>query len=173
MDFNFKLYGTVDVSGLISKLNKLDWDAYTFRQDTHKVHKATKTIPLIFDESLKSMKIHAAFGIFIPDLEKVKTILNEQIGKGVMQSAIFINLPAGQEVARHVDKADNFKLYHRIHIPIQTNAECLFEVDGEIINMKEGEIWEINNDEKYHSVWNKGAKDRIHLLIDWMVKGQF
>lgn len=167
MSFNFKFYGNADVSGMVNKLQKLDWDAYTFRQEAHEVHKATKTIPLIFDESLKSMKIHPAFGLFIPDLERIKTVIKEKIGNGAMQSAIFINLPAGKEVARHIDKAEGFKLYHRIHIPVQTSEACLFEVDGEVINMKQGEIWEINNDDKYHSVLNNGNIDRIHLLIDW------
>ena len=34
--------------------------------------------------------------------------------------------------------------------------------------MKEGEIWEINNNEKEHSVENNGNEDRIHLLIDFL-----
>jgi hypothetical protein len=38
--------------------------------------------------------------------------------------------------------------------------------------MKEGEIWEINNDDKYHSVENRGETDRIHLLIDWKVSNR-
>ena len=36
--------------------------------------------------------------------------------------------------------------------------------------MKEGEIWEINNNEKKHSVENDGTEDRIHLLIDFLPK---
>jgi hypothetical protein len=32
--------------------------------------------------------------------------------------------------------------------------------------MKKGELWEINNDGKMHSVRNGGAEDRVHLLID-------
>ena len=33
--------------------------------------------------------------------------------------------------------------------------------------LKEGEVWEINNVKKLHSVSNKGNSDRIHLLLDW------
>jgi hypothetical protein len=36
--------------------------------------------------------------------------------------------------------------------------------------MKEGEIWEVNNDKKKHSVHNNGDEDRVHLLIDWVEK---
>jgi hypothetical protein len=43
----------------------------------------------------------------------------------------------------------------------------VFTVGGEGRNLKEGEIWEIKNTEKIHSVYNKGFYDRIHLIVDW------
>jgi aspartyl/asparaginyl beta-hydroxylase (cupin superfamily) len=55
---------------------------------------------------------------------------------------------------------------NRTHIPIKTNDNVLFTVAGETINMKEGEIWEFNN-QKYHSVHNNGDEDRWHLIIDY------
>jgi hypothetical protein len=48
-----------------------------------------------------------------------------------------------------------------------TNEKCIFEVDNEEINMKMGEIWEIDNFNKEHSVVNNGDMDRIHLIVDW------
>lgn len=169
MSFNFKYFGSIEISDLLEKLKELDWNYYQFRQIAHKVHAETLTVPLLFDEKLQTIKIHKDFGHFIPELGKIKIFLSEKLGKGELQSAILINLPAGKKIKRHIDKAENFKKYHRIHIPIQTNQKCYFEVDNEIINMKEGEIWEINNDDKYHSVENTGETDRIHLLIDWKV----
>ena len=169
MTFNFKHFGTIEIDDLVKKLEGLDWNQYKFRQLTHKVHAQTLTIPLLFDERLQSVKIHQNFGLFITELEKIKLFLTEKLGKGEFQSAILINLPAGRKILRHIDKGENFKKYHRIHIPIKTNPKCFFEVDNEIINMKEGEIWEINNDDKYHSVENSGETDRIHLLIDWKI----
>jgi hypothetical protein len=172
MNFNFKYFGLFDINGFLEKLESLDWNFYKFRQIVHKVHAETLTVPMLFDEKLESIKIHKDFGRFIPELEKIKIILHEKIGKGEFQSAILINLPAGKTIKRHIDKGEKFKKYHRIHIPIQTNPKCFFEVDKEIINMKEGEIWEINNDDKYHSVENRGETDRIHLLIDWKVSNR-
>ena len=169
MNFNFKYFDTIDINSLSNKLESLDWNYYKFRQIAHKVHAETLTVPLLFDELLQKVKIHRDFGLFISELEKIKAILSEKLGKGEFQSALLINLPAGNKIKRHIDKGENFKKYHRIHIPIQTNSKCFFEVDNEIINMKEGEIWEINNDDKYHSVENAGETDRIHLLIDWKI----
>ena len=55
----------------------------------------------------------------------------------------------------------------RYHIPLKTNPYVVFTVGGEGRNLKEGEIWEIKNTEKIHSVYNKGFYDRIHLIVDW------
>ena len=83
-----------------------------------------------------------------------------------IQSAILINLPAGKSIPRHIDTHSFFKKFSRIHIPIITNEKCYFTVGDETKNLKVGEIWEINNDNQFHSVYNSGLTDRIHLLID-------
>lgn len=134
MNFNFKYFGLIDINNWLEKMESLDWNYYQFRQIAHKVHAETLTVPLLFDEKLQSIKIHQDFGRFIPELEKIKIILSEKLGKGELQSAILINLPAGKKIKRHIDKAEIFKKSHRIHIPIQTNPKCFFEVDKEIIN---------------------------------------
>lgn len=170
MSFNFQYLGNLEVNKLQEKLKFLDWHFYTVRQTVYDIHKETLTVPLLFDPSLAQISIHKDFGRFIKDLEEVKKILTDKLGKGFLQSAILINLPAGKEVARHVDTADSINNLNRVHIPIQTNEHCYFEVGGEVVFMKEGEIWEINNSEKPHSVQNKGDTDRIHLLLDWRVK---
>ena len=75
------------------------------------------------------------------------------------------------EIPTHVDWAnETLKVARRIHIPIITNPDCIFIVGDDSINLKEGEIWEVNNDKKKHSVHNNGDEDRVHLLIDWMEK---
>jgi hypothetical protein len=62
------------------------------------------------------------------------------------------------------------KIFKRLHIPIQTNEECLFFIKDEVKNLKVGEIWEIANDEYVHWVENKGKTDRVHMIIDWKEK---
>jgi aspartyl/asparaginyl beta-hydroxylase (cupin superfamily) len=36
--------------------------------------------------------------------------------------------------------------------------------------LQEGEVVEIDNNDKYHSVENNSDIDRVHLLIDWLDK---
>ena len=160
MNQPFKYYSSIEVPEL--PLTLLDWDEYTYRQRVHKVHSETKTIPLIWDEKLKGDIIyHKNYTHFKDFLD------NLPLGQGYIQSAILINLPAGKSIPRHIDSAPFFKNYHRLHIPLITNEDCLFTVGSETKHLKQGEIWEINNDNAYHSVVNGGSSDRIHLLIDF------
>jgi quercetin dioxygenase-like cupin family protein len=48
-----------------------------------------------------------------------------------------------------------------------TNKDILFTVGNTTKNLKEGEIWEINN-QNLHSVQNNSKEERIHLIIDYL-----
>jgi hypothetical protein len=155
----FIFYGNIEVP----EFQFGDWDSYTFRQKTHDVHRETKTIPLIWDEKLNGEVIYH------PDYPKFKNFLDKiPLGKGYIQSAILIKLPAGKSIPTHVDAALFFKKYHRIHIPLITNKQCFFTVGSETKHLKQGEIWEIDNGNLQHYVVNGGKTDRIHLLIDFL-----
>ena len=136
------------------KLQKLDWDSYTFRQKNYDVHRATKTVQLVW----KGEKISNEYDEYLQTLP---------LGPGTVYNALLIKLPAGKSIPSHVDSAQFFKKYHRIHVAIETNPQCLFTVGEETIHMKPFEIWEIDNDSKLHSVTNGGTTDRVHLMIDF------
>lgn len=54
----------------------------------------------------------------------------------------------------------------RIHIPLQTNRECLMIVGNEAVHMPEKTVW-LADTTKLHSAMNGSyEKDRIHLLLD-------
>jgi hypothetical protein len=83
--------------------------------------------------------------------------------------------PGGGEIYRHTDIQDKDagtakgKLM-RIHIPITTNQQVLFECwdlrgVNQINHMRPGEPWYMDV-RKPHRVENKGTTDRIHLVID-------
>jgi hypothetical protein len=169
MSFNFKLHGKLKVDSIKEQINKLDWNEYQFRQKQYKNHSETLTIPLIWDEEKQLIKHWKDYNIFKTDLNSISDILTTKLGKGYIETAILINLPKSKKIKPHIDAHIYFNSRNRIHIPILTNDMCIFEVAGEEINMKQGEIWEINNSDKPHSVTNNGETDRIHLLIDWKI----
>ncbi len=77
-----------------------------------------------------------------------------------------LQLAVGAEVKPHSDNClgyedDSF----RLHIPIITNSDVEFILDGTRLIMNEGECWYIDAN-FIHSVANRGTQDRIHLVID-------
>lgn len=173
-NFNFCLYGHIDLKPLQEKIlaANFDWDSYKWRQEKHKVHRETKTIPLIWNEgNFEEVKYWDYYPLFKEEIDKIHNIIDSFLGvPGIIQTAILINLESKAQVYNHFDNGPFFRSSKRIHIPVFTNPDCIFTVDHEEKNMKEGEIWEINNDGKWHGVVNNGSTDRIHLLIDWKKK---
>lgn len=77
-----------------------------------------------------------------------------------------LQLAVGAEVKPHTDNCLGYEDgCFRLHIPIITNSEVEFILDGNRLIMNEGECWYIDANFT-HSVANRGTKDRIHLVID-------
>lgn len=77
-------------------------------------------------------------------------------------------LPVGSGIALHAD-IKHLCLTHRVHLPITTNPDCIFHLNGTDYNFVENQVIEINN-QKLHMVKNGGSKDRIHLICDILEK---
>ncbi len=53
----------------------------------------------------------------------------------------------------------------RLHIPIVTGEEVIFEIEGNSYHFEPGTLY-YTNVSKTHAVYNRGDFDRIHLIID-------
>ena len=170
---NFKYIGKIKVDSFKDKINNFDnklWDSFTFRQETFEVHKETKTIPLIFDTDcrLNDPTYLSEYEVFKNEFKIIKNRLTKIYGKGSIIRAILVLLKSNSKIDKHIDTGKSLSICHRVHVPIITNKNVLFDIDNEIKNLKEGEMWEINNSEKPHSVINNSNVDRIHLIVDWI-----
>jgi len=80
-----------------------------------------------------------------------------------------MRLAAGSVIKEHedldLDVADGFA---RIHVPIVTNPDVDFRLNGERVIMAPGEAWYLRLADR-HSVVNGGTTARIHLVIDLVV----
>jgi hypothetical protein len=56
----------------------------------------------------------------------------------------------------------------RLHIPITTNPEVEFRLNDTRVLMQAGSVWYLRLSDP-HSVANRGADDRVHLVIDAVV----
>jgi len=81
-------------------------------------------------------------------------------------SVRLLNLGVGAYIKPHKDHELGYENgCFRLHIPITTNKEVEFILDGNRLTMLPGECW-YTNVNYTHSVANRGASDRVHLVID-------
>jgi aspartyl/asparaginyl beta-hydroxylase (cupin superfamily) len=75
--------------------------------------------------------------------------------------------PRGRAHPAASDSHPSFGVGHRIHVPIVTNPRVRFMIDGRPYQLQVGEAYEVNN-QKMHSVMNKGDTDRINFIFDYV-----
>ena len=86
-----------------------------------------------------------------------------------LQAVRFLRLKAGSIIKEHRDHELGFEDGEvRLHIPVITNPEVEFVLNQVRVVMNEGECWYLNVNQP-HRVANRGAIDRIHLVIDCVV----
>jgi GNAT superfamily N-acetyltransferase len=86
-----------------------------------------------------------------------------------LRAVRFLRLKKGSIIKEHRDHELGFEDGEvRVHIPVITNAEVEFMLNQVRVVMNEGECWYLNVNQP-HRVANRGATDRIHLVIDCVV----
>lgn len=99
--------------------------------------------------------------------------LNTHLGKGYPTSSMFDLMEPKGYIEPHTDNLSlPARVNHRIHVPIVTDPSIIFTNETDVIHMKEGHIYEIEN-HLLHSVSNPTDDiRRIHLLLDWHIIGE-
>ncbi len=186
---NFSYIGSVDTTDLkqlVLDLTEEKWDRFSVRQKRYEVHRDTQTIGLVYDPDFRhthptrlptlrvfESALRPALAITAEHFEKTPQgkRLIKQYGLGYFIRATLVKLKAGGVIKPHQDLNFSLTHSHRIHLPIVTNDDVWFTVGNEAINMKEGQLIEINN-RRMHSVDNKGNADRVHLILDFVLPGE-
>jgi hypothetical protein len=171
---DFTLLGKINILDLKQKilnLNEIAWHEDSSRQNKHAVHYNTHFIPIMWDAPSSSQMIygektkHYYNFLFEELIENITKQINSSLNKdGVIFRSILARLAPNQNIDAHVDRAEMMNYSKKIHVPIITNDNVLFQVGGEEKNLKEGEIWDINVT-KLHAVYNQSNENRIHLIV--------
>ncbi len=166
------LKSDVDVEPLRRKLAKIPERAWfqSGRENRYEVHKQTQALQIIYDEDFRHYNptYHDLYKEFRRELQPIMDDIADYFEHdGFIVRVIFTRLEAGGEISTHSDGLYSLLKCRRIHIPINTNDKVFFWVGGEEINMRAGEMWEINN-ATLHAVFNRSDEARIHLIIDWV-----
>ncbi len=85
---------------------------------------------------------------------------------GAFPRVMLARMAAGGVIHPHRDENPAAKWPHKVHVPLQTNEDVTFFVDGTAYHFAEGEAVEVNN-MGVHAVENRGSTDRIHLIFEY------
>ena len=177
IDTPIRELGPVDSAALVEAVLSQDveaWHEEKHRQQVYEVHRETESIVLVFtelDEWPDQITIKKE-----PGWDRLATVavpvMHDIIGRfyptgGSIIRAMAAKLLPGGKIKTHHDSHQSFHVGHRIHVPITTNPRVRFIIDGRPYKFEVGQAYEINNQKK-HSVMNKGAEDRITFIFDYV-----
>jgi hypothetical protein len=152
------------------------WHEDESRQKSFEVHDQTRSIMMI---ALDDTKWPGGATLRGPGWRRLADValpvMQDIIGQhypagGEVIRAIAARLVAGANIRAHTDMHPSFHCAHRIHVPITTNPKVWFTIDGRPYQFEPGQAYEINN-QKQHSVVNKGTEDRITFIFDYIPPG--
>lgn len=86
--------------------------------------------------------------------------------RGDFPRVMLARMAPGGVIHPHRDQNPAAKWPHKVHVPLLTNDDVTFYVDGIAYHLAEGEAVEVNN-MGVHAVENRGATDRIHLIFEY------
>lgn len=171
---SLKDLGPVDSQPLIDAVLGMDREAWLeskYRQNTYAVHDQTESLVLVFCDGWPEMEItkEPAWDI-LKDI--AVPLMHDIIGKfypvgGTIIRAMVAKLKAGGVISPHRDTHKSFGVSHRIHIPVTTNPDVRFMINGRPHRLAIGNAYEVNNQQN-HSVMNSGADDRITFIFDYL-----
>lgn len=86
-----------------------------------------------------------------------------------LRAVRLMRLTAGSVIKEHEDVDLSFEDgMVRLHIPVVTNADVDFRLNGVRVNLEAGTCWYLRLSDP-HSVANHGTEDRVHLVVDAFV----
>ncbi len=179
IDVPLRELGVIDATALretIFDQEDAAWHEDKSRQESFYVHDQTWSIILVSVDDTKWPERDVSQGPGWDRLADVAMPVMQEIIKkhyptgGEVIRAVAARLKAGQNIKAHTDIHQSFHCAHRIHVPISTNPKVWFTIDGRPYQLKVGQSYEVNN-QKQHSVVNKGVEDRITFIFDYMPPG--
>ena len=86
-------------------------------------------------------------------------------------AARLMRLAPGSVIREHTDDGLRFEEgLARVHVPILTSPDVEFYLNGSRVDLTAGSCWYLRLSDPHHVV-NRGATDRVHLVIDLKVNG--
>lgn len=174
LDVPYKVVGEIDKQLTDAFLNKLvenDWYVYDYRLPMGGM-KDCNSIPLRHSSeytsaTIRNMPLYEKFEKELQDvLDYLRTFYEFE-----EYVAFMARLQPNGVIDAHADSGEFLEQIHRIHVPLQSNSDCVYTVEDLELNMKVGAVYEIDN-MRVHGVYNNGNEYRIHLIVNLYPKGK-
>ena len=176
IEASLKDLGPVEIGRLseaVVGLSPANWSAQRIRQNEYEVHSQTESVVLVFTDGAgwPELEVRKEQGwslladTAVPVMHDI--LAAHYPAGGTIIRSMMAKLPAGNIIKPHVDRHPSFHAGHRIHVPITTNSRVRFMIDGRPHQLSVGRAYEVNN-QKNHSVMNKGTEDRITFIFDYL-----
>jgi hypothetical protein len=107
---------------------------------------------------------HEWKGLLEPVLAEATAAFGYQ--RGAFPRVMLARMAPGGVIHPHKDQNPAAKWPHKVHVPLVTNDEVTFYVEGSGYHLPEGQAVEVNN-MGVHAVANRGGSQRIHLIFEY------
>jgi hypothetical protein len=167
--------GFVDIAALkaaVLAIPETLWDAENqSKPNRFESLDATRHIVFRFVDNFKDWRKSSdrpLWGEWASVLEPVLRAATTDYGyaRGIFPRVMLARMPVGGVILPHRDANPAARWPHKIHVPILTNDQVFFRVDGHAFQIAEGEAVELNN-MGVHAVENRGETDRVHLIFEY------
>ena len=177
----FKVLGSVDATGLISKVDSIfaaGWEQYCFDPGPpwNKLNKTSSinqillfSLPdrlnLVLKEFIYNKEL---LNLFREDIERVDEIYSQHYPDQDAKRITLNILRPHSIIPEHVDFMAHYEKTTRIHVPVITNETVVFTFPtvDKTLHMRVGEVVEFNNNIP-HSGVNDGDDFRVHMTLDY------
>lgn len=166
-------FDAAKICGDVEKLDAIEWVHHYVKQNylgTWSViplrapATASHPVMMIYADPTSDSYVDTSFLDHVPSIRDALAIFQCQL-----RSVRLMKLTAGSMIKEHSDMQLSAEDgCARLHIPIRTNADVNFMLNGSRVVMEEGECWYLRLSDP-HSVVNGGTSDRIHLVVDAVI----
>jgi len=169
LDFPYRVVGTIDPvipAQFQALVEPEDWTEYDYRKNM--VGHSGGYESMVFRHSSEYSTSTIRDMPLMPKYRGViASMVNALSAHYVIRDyvALAAKLGPGAKVTPHSDSGEFLESIHRIHIPVLTNEKSFYFVDEKRVQMKVGEMYEIDN-QRVHWVDNGGDTDRTHVVIN-------
>lgn len=167
LDIPYKVVGDIDtnlVNSISEKIVDEDWLLYDYRKAMGFNECQSILLRHSSEYSSDTIRNMPLFGKYAEELTAVVEHLKQYYSFNEYVAFIAKLEPNGK-IRLHKDSGEFLEDIHRIHIPLQTAADCFYLVEDAKVNMEVGKMYEIDNT-RVHGVENNSSVPRIHLVVN-------